>query len=155
MSTVVIGIGNPYRSDDGVGPTVADLIADMALPDVDVVIADGEPTRLLDAWAGVDLAVVVDAVLCDPPQPGRIHRTNLDNIATIHPSTSSHGMGIPEAVVLGAALDQLPRRLVVLAVEAAELGFGTDPSPDVAAALPGLVSAVLREIGEEPHVHPT
>lgn len=149
MTTVVIGIGNPYRTDDGIGPIAADQIAAMHLADVDIVIADGEPTHLLDAWTGVNLAIVIDAVLCGHPQPGRIHRTTLSTIADLPSSTSSHGMGVPEAVLLGAALDRQPRRLVVLAVEAADLGFGTHPSPAVAAALPELVTAVLHEIERE------
>ncbi len=144
--TVVIGIGNPYRGDDGAGPALAARIEALDLSDVDVVIADGEPAALLDAWTGRDLAVVVDAVLCDPPRPGRVHRTALRDITGLRSATSSHGLGVPEAVLLGAALDRLPTKLVVFAVEAADLGFATALSPAVAAALPGLVDDILAEI---------
>jgi hydrogenase maturation protease len=142
---VVICVGNPYRRDDGVGPALADLLTRLPASTVDVVVADGEPAQLLDAWTGVGLAIVVDAVLCEQPQPGRIHRTSMADLAASS-FTSSHGMGVPEAALLGAALDRLPQRLVVYAVEAAHLGFGTDLSPEVAAALPELVIAVLTEI---------
>lgn len=147
--TVVIGIGNPYRCDDGVGPAIVDQLTRLSLPNVEVVTADGEPTQLLDAWTGTDLAVVIDAVLCAPAEPGRIHRTDLHGISTLPAATSSHGLGVPEAVLLGAALDRLPARLVVYAVEAARLDFGTDLSPPVAAAVPEVVAAVLDEIAKE------
>src|SRR5437899_633981 len=41
---VVIGIGNPHRRDDGVGPALAERLARIGLSDVDVRVLDGEPT---------------------------------------------------------------------------------------------------------------
>jgi hydrogenase maturation protease len=68
---VVIGIGNPYRRDDGIGPTVADAIGGLHLPGVRVVLSDGEPVSLLAAWENADLAIVVDAIRHEPsPRPG-------------------------------------------------------------------------------------
>ncbi|HET9142286.1 hydrogenase maturation protease [Actinophytocola sp.] len=146
---VVIAIGNPYRRDDGVGPALAERLAARQPSGVDIEVLDGEPTRLLDAWTGARLAIVIDAVLCQPAQPGRIHRTRLDDLPTGRPAASSHGMGIPEAVALGTVLDRLPRRLIVYAVEAADIGFGTDLTPEVAAALPALLDAVRADIADD------
>ena len=66
-----------YRRDDGVGPAVIGQLQQHGLTGVSLTVADGEPTQLLDAWAGMDLAIVVDAVLCEPSIPGRIHRTTI------------------------------------------------------------------------------
>ncbi len=55
---VVIGIGNPFRNDDGIGPAVAAQVEEQRLPGVRVVISDGEPAGLLEAWSGADLAVL-------------------------------------------------------------------------------------------------
>jgi hydrogenase maturation protease len=41
----------------------------------------------------------------------------------------------------------MPRRLIVYAVEASEVSLGLGLSSPVAAALPALVDAVLRELG--------
>jgi hydrogenase maturation protease len=158
---VLIGIGSPYRCDDGIGPALAAAIGRAAPPGVTVTEADGEPSALLDAWSGVPLAVVVDAVLCAAPEPGRIHRTALDlppgravspaGVAAVlgagAAAASTHGLGVPDAVRLAQALDRTPGRLVVFAVEAADLGFGSVLSPAVAACLPQLISAVLAELG--------
>ncbi|HEU5469298.1 MAG TPA: hydrogenase maturation protease [Actinophytocola sp.] len=146
---VVIAIGNPYRRDDGVGPALAELLTQRKLSDVHIEVLDGEPTRLLDAWAGAPLAIVIDAVLCQPAHPGRIHRTNLDQLPAGTPAASSHGLGIPEAVQLGTVLDRLPQRLIVYAVEAADIGFGIDLTPEVAAALPALLDAVLTDVTDD------
>ncbi len=143
--TVVIGIGNPYRRDDGIGPALADRLTGLGLSNVDVRVLDGEPTGLLDAWTGAALAIIVDAVICQPARPGRIHRTTLPRL-TGAPATSSHGLGIPEAIELGRALDRLPDHLIVYAVEAADVGFGTELSPEVAAALPELLDAIRTDL---------
>ena len=71
---VVIGVGNEYRRDDGAGLAVVTSLRDRVPPGVELVLTDGEPTRLIEAWTGAALAVVVDAVRADPPRPGRVHR---------------------------------------------------------------------------------
>ena len=52
-------LGSRYRGDDAVGPLVADRLRAAGAT---VLECDDEPTRLLDAWAGLDLVVIVDAV---------------------------------------------------------------------------------------------
>ena len=75
---MVIGVGNEFRRDDGAGPAVVARLRDLAPPGVRLVITDGEPTRLIEAWAGAALAVVVDAVRAAPPRPGTVHRFVVD-----------------------------------------------------------------------------
>jgi hydrogenase maturation protease len=156
-TALVIGVGNEYRRDDGIGPALVAALEERWLPGVRLIVSDGEPARLIDDWAGVPLAIVVDAVLCEPSTPGEIYRTDvplhdeaghhhdpgLDN----HPhSAGSHSLGIPDAVRLAQAVDRLPQQLVVYAVEAADVSFGTELSPVVAAALPRLVDAVVSDL---------
>jgi hydrogenase maturation protease len=158
LTAVVIGVGNEYRHDDGIGPAVATEIGGRDLPGVRAVVADGEPSALLEAWSGADLAIVVDAVLCEPSTPGRIWPSIVDGTGPAAGlpggggAASSHALGIPDALLLGQALGRVPRRLVVLAVEAADLGLGTGLSEPVAAALPEVVAAVLSYLG--PYLHP-
>ena len=118
---VVIGMGNPYRRDDGVGPAVVERIRGRCLTGITLAESDGEPTRLLDWWGDADLAVVVDAAYTGSQRPGFVHRRSLR-----HPSlgrtgsASSHGVDLGDAVALAAALDRLPRTLLLYAVEAAD-----------------------------------
>jgi hydrogenase maturation protease len=149
---VLIGIGNPYRRDDGIGPALVEAVGQLRLPGVTLTVSDGEPGQLLDAWSCAGLAVVVDAVLCDRPAPGRIHRAELPAMAAVRPhiAASTHGLGIPDAIRLAEALDRAPQRLVVFAVEAASLGFGPGLSPALTACLPALTRMVLAELTTEP-----
>ena len=149
MSAVVIGVGNPYRRDDGVGLAVVDALRHYNLPGVVLAESDGEPTRLLDLWSGADLAIVVDATRTRAGRPGHIHRRSLR-----HPSikgagaATSHAMDFGEAVALAAALDRLPRVLLLFAVEVADISLGTGLSPEVAAAVPIVVAEMVPMLRE-------
>lgn len=153
MTRTVIGVGNPYRRDDGVGPAVIDRLRSRVDPAVHLVVTDGEPTQLLDAWAGTELAIVIDAVLCERPEPGRLHRSDAVG-APAGAAAGTHALGMPDAIRLAEVLDRMPRRLVVYAVEAAELGFGAGLTPAVAASVPAIVAAVLDELTRGPAPEP-
>jgi hydrogenase maturation protease len=150
---VVIGVGNPWRGDDGVGAAVARAVAARLgrcdpRPEVDVVEVDGEPARLLELWADRGLAVVVDAVVSGAA-PGTVHRGAVLGLAPSRAAAGgSHAVGIADAVALGRALGRMPARLVTVGVE----GAGFDHvdhltlDPRVAAAVPEAAELVVREV---------
>jgi hydrogenase maturation protease len=59
---------------------------------------------------------------------------------------STHGFGLAEAIELARALDQLPPRCVVYAVEAGSVVVGAPLSPPVAAAVPAVAARIREEI---------
>jgi hydrogenase maturation protease len=61
-------------------------------------------------------------------------------------TASSHGLGIPDALDLGRALDRCPRRVLLFGVEAADLSPGAGLSRAVAASLPVVVAAIATEL---------
>ncbi len=144
--TVVIGIGNPYRRDDGAGPAVADAIDALHLPGVRVVLSVGEPVGLLAAWADAGLAVVVDAIRHEPACPGRMHRLTASQLSSESAVASSHGFGLPYALRLGGTLHRQPGHLVVIAVEGADFSAGAGLSRPVSAVAPDIVAAVRAEL---------
>jgi hydrogenase maturation protease len=163
---VVIGVGNPFRRDDGVGHAVTNRVAarvgcrptdpasdeDSDVP-VRVVLLDGEPSRVIDAWSGASVAIVIDAV-CSGAPPGSVQRIEIDfDVRAGEPllparrsSGSTHSAGVAEAVALGRALARVPDRLVVYAIEGADFGEGPGLSCEVDAALVEAASRVLAEL---------
>ena len=148
--TVVVGVGNEFRSDDGAGPEViARLRAlqpdDASLSGVTLAFSDGEPGRMIDLWEGTKLAVVIDAVRDTTMPPGRWQQFAVDALAGVDGAASSHGIGLGETVELARVLGRLPAKLTVLAVVGRDFGFGTALTAEVAAAVSELVEQV-REI---------
>jgi hydrogenase maturation protease len=142
----VIGVGNPYRRDDGAGPAVIAGLRQRNLPSVELAECDGEPTRMIDLWSGADLAVVVDAVRSGAP-PGTIHRRSLQ-----HPGlgrvagATSHAVDLGDAVALAAALDRLPTRMLLYLIEAGDTSAGVGLTPTVAAAVAELIEEIAEEV---------
>ncbi|MFE1443518.1 hydrogenase maturation protease [Streptomyces sp. NPDC058739] len=153
--TVVIGIGNEFRRDDGVGWAVVALLRERAAlrpPSRGTVLAqsDGDPGRLIGLWEDTALTVVVDA--CFPPsaRPGRTHRWAADPDGYLRSAAagrqSTHGLGLAEALRLARCLGRMPERLVVYAVEGADGALGEGLTSAVAAAVPLLARRVEEDV---------
>jgi hydrogenase maturation protease len=143
---VVIGLGNSYRKDDGVGVAAAAALDLLALPHVRVVTGIVEPTGLLEAWSGAGLAVVIDGAVGTPSAPGRIHRCGLSDVVTPAEGLSSHSVDIVPTHALGQVLGRVPDDLVLFTVEVADTGHGIGLSPQVASAVPEVVRMAAAEI---------
>ncbi len=150
--TVVVGVGNEFRRDDGAGPAVIARLralqpGDAGLSGVTLAVSDGEPGRLMDLWEGARLAVVIDAVRDTARPPGHTTRLAPDALAgaAVGAAASSHGIGLGDTVELARALGCLPARLTVLAVVGRDFGLGAGLTAEVAAAVAKLVEQV-REI---------
>ncbi len=144
---LVIGIGNSYRSDDGVGPAVVALLRTMQLPGVRMLDCDGDCSPLLDAWQGADDVVLIDAVSSSAPS-GTIYR--LDLLAQELPRDlsfqSTHAFGVAEALALGRVLNQLPASLMLYAIEGKCFATGTGLSDEVASAVWEVIRQLERDL---------
>jgi hydrogenase maturation protease len=141
-ATIVIGVGNPLRRDDGVGPAVVELLRRKTLPGVALATSLGGADDLIDRWNGYDLVILVDAVRARPAHPGRVHRLAVPRTSGERArAASSHGMDLSQAIELARELGRLPQRLVLYAVEAADVGHG--------AGLTDAVRAATERLAEE------
>ncbi len=145
----LIGLGHSDCGDDGVGCLVAERVRRVAPTQVQVFIPGGDLFSLLDAWAGADLAIVVDAAASGAPV-GFVHR--LDGVGAILPNEvarcSTHGVGLREALALAEALGRLPNRLLLYAIEGREFAPGASPSAATLAAVDDVVLRVLADLDQ-------
>ncbi len=145
MTRLLITLGNAYRGDDGLGPAVAESIRHRLPKDVTLIEHNGDCSKLLQLWAGAREVVLVDALVSGSP-PGTLLRIDpFDCGLPRFRSSSTHALGISEAIRLAGELRMLPDSLVVYGVEAASFDLGKGLSPAVASALELLAERVLRE----------
>ena len=86
----------------------------------------------------------------DPRIPARCIVSVVDRPGTGQDrAATSHGLGLNDAISLATALDRMPARLIVHAIEAADLEHGTGLTPAVAAAVDLVASAILDDIGAD------
>lgn len=147
MMGLVIGVGNRWRSDDGVGPRIADELAALGVPATE---HSGEGAGLIDAWSGRPWAVVVDAMRSGA-EVGTVRR--IDAIAEELPRDtfhrSSHLFGVAEAVETARVLGRLPDRLVIFGIEGGSFSFGDRLCPAVEAAVAEVVGRIRVEFSSE------
>ena len=144
---LVIGVGNPDRGDDGLGPLVVRRLAEMELPGVTIIERSGDGLALIEDWGGYDAVVLIDAA-APVGVPGRIHRLDLagEELPVEFSRASTHAFGVAEAVRLARTLGRLPARAIVYAVEAVNFDAGAGLSAEVAAAVPALLTHLAAEL---------
>lgn len=142
----VVGLGNPMRGDDAVGPMVATRARD--LPGVDRVVEHADPLDLVDLLHEARSLVLVDATLGGgDPGAVTVWEPKANGLPRPRVGASSHGFGAETAVELAVALGARPGRLVFVGVEAER--FDCDGlSPAVAGAVERAVAAVAGVVGD-------
>lgn len=142
--TVVIGLGNDARGDDAAGLHVARLLRATLPAGFPVVESMGDPMDLVTAWSGARLAVVIDAA-CSGAAPGTVHEA-IDPRLTRSWRSSSHSLGLADAIALGTALDRLPGELLVVAIECADFAPEAPVTPAVQQAIHETARTLARRL---------
>ena len=144
---VVVGVGNLLRGDDAVGRLVARSLRTRKPSGVEILECDGEATLLIDAWWGSELTLVIDAVRCGAAT-GTVHRFDADRFDRLADAagTSTHGLGLADAVAMARALDRLPGRLVIYGIEGGCFEPGAGLSGEVEAEIEPVADRLLAEI---------
>jgi hydrogenase maturation protease len=157
---LILGIGNGFRKDDGLGPAIIKLLQRSDLQGVELQTQSGEGSSLMAAWHGYEQVVLVDAV-CSGALPGTVFE--LEASEQVIPSRffhySTHAFSVAEAIEMAKALGELPQALTLFGIEGADFGSGTGLSPIVTAALPELLLRIHNRYpayfqifqGEIPH----
>jgi len=147
-TTVVVGLGNPLRRDDGVGPEVVEQLARCAKlpPGVDLLADDRGGLALMERLVGYERAIIVDAMIGDEGA-GAVRVMPLGDLLTAH-SACTHDTSLMTALELGRLTGAaLPgdAAITIVGVEVVEcLAFGEGCTPEVAAAVPRAVERVLE-----------
>ena len=144
MTTCVIGVGNELRGDDAVGLVVVRLLDGLAAT---LRTCEGEPVAMLDLWEGFDRVVLVDAMRSgDAPGTVRIVEVGKEPLPPELSRPSTHLLGIGGAVEQARALDRLPPRLTVYAIEGERYDSGAGLSKPVAAAAAQVAAEIRRSV---------
>jgi hydrogenase maturation protease len=147
QNLLLIGIGNEYRRDDGVGLVIVRQLRSVVPIDVKVLELSGEGATLMEAWQTAAIVYVFDAVRSQAT-PGTIHQIDAktQTVPTQFFHYSTHAFSLAEAVELGRVLNQLPPKLVVYGVEGIDFSSGVGLSDCVEIAVPKVIDRVLQQI---------
>jgi hydrogenase maturation protease len=146
--TLVLGLGNPILTDDGVGIHVVRALPAQALPP-GVVLAEASigGLRLLEIISGFEQIILVDAIQTPGGHPGDICFLHPGDLQGSLHSGSAHDLSLYGALQLGRELGMaIPEdgAIKILAIQAADVRTLDERlTPKVEAAIPRAVEAIL------------
>jgi len=144
----IVGVGNLLLSDDGAGiHAVRRLRSDARVGSMARLIDGGTiGTDLLAEVCGCEQLLIVDAVDAGLP-PGTTIRMDFSGPDPPKIETrNTHQSGIPGLLDDLRLLGQAPREVVLVGVQPAAMGWGTELSPEVAGALAVVSAEVARQL---------
>jgi len=144
--TIIIGVGNEYRGDDGAGLVVARKLRDRLNGDATVLELTGEFIALMDAWERASSVILIDAMQSGAA-PGMICRfeAQKESLPQNAFRSSTHTFGVTEAIELARTLNRLPRQLILYGIEGKSFAPGKGLSAEVWEAVQEVVRQVLAE----------
>jgi hydrogenase maturation protease len=151
--TIVIGLGNPILTDDGVGIKVAqalrDALGSTARVDIKELYAGG--IRLIDAMTGYEKAVIIDAMVTGSRSPGTICALSDTELGAARNISSTHDVNLSTAMDMGRMLGlQMPGEIKVFGIEAGEVEmFGETLTDAVDRAVPQAVRLITEDLRPE------
>jgi len=158
MKTLIVGLGNPILTDDGVGVKAAyrveNALTEAQRENITVTEASVGGLRLMELMVGFDRVIIIDAIIHSngsSHEPGTIFRMNLKDLKDISPtqhSASAHDTTLNTALDMANRMGlPLPKVVLIYAVEVEEIFiFSNNPTPAVVAAIPKVSEMVLEEI---------
>jgi hydrogenase maturation protease len=145
--TLLIGIGNDYRSDDSAGLLAARRLKELHIPGVQVIEESGDGTILLQLWKKAESVLVIDTVRSGK-EPGTIHRIDVQK--EILPKEmfrfSTHHFSLADAVQLSRTMNELPRNFVFYGIEGKNFDAGMQLSPEISGVLEQFISDIYDEV---------
>jgi hydrogenase maturation protease len=149
MKTLVLGMGNPILSDDGIGIKVArELGKKLEDPQVTISETSAAGLTLLDSIVGYDKVIIIDAIQTNKGQAGQIYRMKPEDFSFAKHPSSPHQINLITALELGKMLDLvMPKEITMFAIEAKDVStFSERGTPEVEGTIPEVVKMVLEEL---------
>lgn len=157
-ATVVIGLGNPLMSDDGLGLVALERLRELVTDDT-VELVDGGTWGLsllpvIEAAARVLLLDAIDA----GGAPGTLHTLQRGELPRyLATRVSPHEVDLQDVLALAELRGTLPGETVAIGLQPERVATGCDLSAAVRFRLDDLVDAALRQLaawrGTSPTVH--
>lgn len=149
---LLIGIGNEFRTDDGLGLWTVRELRRRGLPGVGLLERSGEGMALLDAWEGASCVMLIDAV-CSGSTPGDVIRIDCHRERVPHSlfRSSSHTFGVSEAIELSRSLGSLPGVVLLYGIEGGSFAPGRGLSDAVLRSIPDLIARIEDDIAHLMH----
>jgi len=157
----IIGIGQILRGDDAAGLAAVQFWQERYQAKIErtnlvVEFAELPGIGLLNLLEDTTIAILVDAVHSNA-EAGTIHLLSEDQLKAFSDGAgSAHGWGVAETLSLGHKLisTSMPKKMILIGIEAGNLLLGESLSSEVESALPEVALLIEKLVTADlPHDH--
>ena len=147
MKTLILALGNPILSDDGVAHEVADRLEER-LQQTDIIKSSAATMDIIPKLAGYEQLVVVDAIQLGSVPPGTVHRFSLAELAGTVRLSSPHDINFATALQMGKEWGyDIPADIRIYGIEVKELSrFSEGCTPEVSEKLDEIVEQIVGDL---------
>ncbi|MBN2544555.1 MAG: hydrogenase maturation protease [Spirochaetes bacterium] len=145
--TAILGVGNPLRTDDGVGPEIIRIL----LEEKDIINAD-----IIDCGINVFLLfnylekykniIIVDALNFDS-DPGTIKLIDINESESFDfiDALSTHGFGLKEVLNMAKKMN-ISNKITVVGIQAKNISYGNEMSEEIKEKIPQIVDEIKKQM---------
>jgi hydrogenase 3 maturation protease len=141
--TAILGVGNDFKADDGVGPYVVKQLQGRVPDTIELINASTVPENFLGHLCDTrpSLILIVDAALMNI-RPGTIRLIDKDTIHGVAFSTHQ----LPLTFFIECLTSQIPTTILVLGIQPETDEFNQPLSPPVQAAAHRITDALSKAL---------
>ena len=145
MDTLILGVGNPILTDDGVGIKVARKLK-KENPGLEVTETSEVGIALLDLAVGYDRLIIIDSIKTKEGKLGELYELKVEDLKPNMYFSSSHGIGIATALELGQRLGyKMPKHVSIYAVEVKDNEtFGEECTAEIEERIPAITRQIIE-----------
>ena len=146
MKTLVLGLGNPILSDDGIGIKLAREIK-KRINDVDVIEASAAGFRIIDQILGYDKIILIDAIKTGKWKIGSLHLYKPEDFKKTKHGSSVHDIGFFQALeIYRNEGEKVPEVIKIYGIEV-ELTdvFSEEFTAELEKAFPQILERIISE----------
>ncbi|MBU2563752.1 MAG: hydrogenase maturation protease [Actinobacteria bacterium] len=146
----IIGFGNKYRSDDGIGIRIIEELEKLdSFKDIEIIDGGTSGSDLIFLIKGCSKIIIIDAI--DAGQNvGDVVNIKINDIEEFirrdYKSLSLHDLNLADILKLIKAL-KIDADISIIGVKPKKMDFGDRLSPEIEKKIPEIISLVRKETG--------
>jgi hydrogenase maturation protease len=147
--TIIIGLGNPLMSDEGIGVFLVNRLAELSkkFPDADFLDAGTGGLNLLHLFEGREKAVIIDCANMEEI-PGTIKKFSPEQVKSVKQLAhqSLHEQDLLKIIEMAKKLDQCPKEIVIFGIQPKNVSFGQSLSDELEQNINNYIDVICEEL---------
>jgi|YelNatPaOPRAMG01_1025707.scaffolds.fasta_scaffold117196_1 hydrogenase maturation protease len=147
--TLILGLGNPMMSDDGIGLMLVEKLAEQIKEQhFDFKTSEKVGLNLIELLNGYERAIIIDSIITGKHTPGEIIEFSLDELPDNPRLRCPHDVDFKSAVELARKTGlPMPKQVFIFGIEIIDnLTFSPDLSPEIYSLVPSLLKSLTAKI---------